>query len=55
VTRGVDLPDGLYAVVQPDWAAAFIVRDGRVRRADCAPILWGRLAHWARLARLVEI
>jgi hypothetical protein len=50
----VDLPDGLYAVVEPRWVAGFIVRDGHVRTIDCAPILRRRLRdHWVRRARRI--
>lgn len=45
--------DGLYAVVTSSWVAGFVVRDGQVRRVDCAPILWRRLEYWTRSARPV--
>jgi hypothetical protein len=54
VTAGaeVDLPDGLYAVVEQDWVAGFVVEAGRVTM--CAPILRRKIAYWATRARRVE-
>ncbi len=48
------LPDGLYAVVQPQWVAAFVVEAGRIDPGWCAPILRKRLDHWVAIARRVE-
>lgn len=55
--RVIDLPNGLYAVIQDDrkpiFCAGFIVRDHLVRKVDCAPIIWRKLAYWAQQARVV--
>ena len=45
------LPDGLYAVVQPKWAAGFVVEHGEVTM--CAPYLRPKLGYWMRHARLI--
>jgi hypothetical protein len=45
--------DGLYQVITRYLCAGFIVRNGRVARQDCAPILWTRLAYWKTVARFI--
>lgn len=45
--------DGLYRVETRILCAGFVVKDGRVKRSQCAPILRRRLKHWARLAKYV--
>jgi hypothetical protein len=47
------LSDGLYAVVQPNWVAGFIVQSGRIDPSLCAPILRKRISHWVMMARFV--
>jgi hypothetical protein len=47
------LKDGLYRVQTKHFTAGFIVRNGRVTRGDCAPILWKRLMHWATMAKRI--
>jgi hypothetical protein len=45
------LPDGLYAVVQPEWVAGFVVEGGEVTM--CAPILRRRPGWWTTRARWI--
>lgn len=42
--------DGLYWVTYGSICAGFIVRNGRVRKIDCAPVLRRRLAFWVTIA-----
>ncbi len=44
------LEDGLYRVTTPYLCAGFVVRDGKIKRRDCAPILVKRLAWWSTVA-----
>lgn len=44
------MPDGLYQVTTPILCAGFVVRGGKVKRGECAPILRKRLAYWVTIA-----
>jgi hypothetical protein len=46
----VDLVDGLYQVETRYFCAGFIVKQGKVKTSECAPILRRKIWYWATLA-----
>lgn len=47
------MDDGLYQVTTSYLCAGFIVKDGKVKRGHCAPILRKKLSYWVTIAKRV--
>lgn len=47
------MKDGLYEVKIKYLCAGFIVRNGKIRRKDCAPILWKKIKYWITIAKRI--
>lgn len=47
------MTDGLYQVTTSYLCAGFVVKCGKIKRRQCAPILRKRLSYWVTIARRV--